>query len=205
MSLCMGLPHSVCVRWMSDQGKADRCAHPCLVAESVITGFSQRARIKDRKERSCDEVHDSSVADRQMESELFLFHLRCKGARSKARESETRTEWRISGWLERQRNPLRSVMSFCWKRSKSGGLSSQRGGERNDCTPASMCAGMKQYDGMDRWIYRAVARESSRGWLRMDGPESGQIDMDVKHDGLDAHSWWMSGGIDAWMCEYIDR
>lgn len=38
--------HTVCVRWMSDQGKGD--AHPCLVAESVITGFSQRAREKQK-------------------------------------------------------------------------------------------------------------------------------------------------------------
>lgn len=46
--------------------------------------------------------------------------------------------------------------------------------------PASilMCMGMKQAILPDGWIYRGVACESLFG-LWMDGPESGQIDMDA--------------------------
>lgn len=44
-----------------------------------------------------------------------------------------------------------------------------------------------------------------RGRLWMDGPESGQIDMDWRHDYLNARSWWMSAGIDAQMFKYMDR
>lgn len=103
MSLRVSLPHTVHVRWISDQEKADWYSQPCLAADSVIIGFWQVAKEKQKnKEPEGDCVWRSVIAasliDRWSLSSLLSSWMQ-KSAASE-REGRTAAEERLVGEAE---------------------------------------------------------------------------------------------------------
>lgn len=103
MSLCVSLPHTVRVRWISDQEKADWYSQPCLAADSVIIGFWQVAKEKQKnKEPEGDCVWRSVIAGSLIDRWSLSLLLSSWMQKSAVRERERRTavEKRVMGEAE---------------------------------------------------------------------------------------------------------